>query len=424
MSDERNNLDFKIPKDWQIGQFSKDLKIQGRIGWKGYKTSDLVEEGPIVIGGTEIKSSIQLSLSNVKHLSREKYEESPEIKLKDGDVLLVTRGNLGEVGYYHSDYGEGTINPSVIILKEFNGNSKFLFYYLISTVGKKQVLSLTSGSSIPAIYQSEVYKLNYPKPPLKEQKSIADILSAFDNKIELLHAQNKTLEELAQTIFMEWFGKYQNGDELPNGWGTYELNELVDTVNGYSYKGNELVEESLDALVTLKSFDRNGGFQTRGFKPFSGNPKPSQEVKIGDLVVAHTDLTQDAEVLGNPAFIFDDGGFKRMFITMDLVKVISKNINVSSSFLYYLMKDRAFKGHCVGYSNGTTVLHLSKKAIPEYIIYLPKDFNRVKEFSEISNSTTNKISLNKDKIKILTQTRDTLLQKLMSGEIRVKDFNL
>ena len=200
------------------------------------------------------------------------------------------------------------------------------------------------------------------------------------------------------------------------------MSELVETINGYSYKGIELVSESDEALVTLKSFDRNGGFQTRGFKPFKGNPKDTQEVFIGDLVVAHTDLTQDADVLGNPAFIFDNGGFNRMYITMDLVKVVPKHKYISTSFLYYVMKENAFKGHCIGYSNGTTVLHLSKKAIPEYQICLPENFGLINKFIEISNTTTSKISLNIETIKSLTQTRDTLLPKLMSGQLRVNEF--
>src|SRR5690606_6900543 len=121
--------------------------------------------------------------------------------------------------------------------------------------------------------------------------------------------------------------------------------------------------------------------------PFIGSPKKTQQVFIGDLVVAHTDLTQDADVLGNPAFIFDNGGFTKMYITMDLVKVVPKHTDISSSFLYYVMKDRAFKGHCIGFANGTTVLHLSKKAIPEYQIYLPENFELIKKYSEISNAT-------------------------------------
>jgi type I restriction enzyme S subunit len=275
---------------------------------------------------------------------------------------------------------------------------------------------------MPSINTGILKSIPISYPSLPEQKAIADILTSFDDKIENLQAQNETLEQTAHTIFNEWFGKYQVNDELPDGWGIFGMNGLVETVNGYSYKGKELVQESDEALVTLKSFDRNGGFQTRGFKPFKGTPKETQEVQIGDLVVAHTDLTQDAAVLGNPAFIFDNDGYNKMYITMDLVKVNSLHKDISSSFLYYLMKDRRFKGHCVGYANGTTVLHLSKKAIPEYRLQLPKDFGKVKEFSAIANSTTSKISLNKDAIKSLGETRDTLLPKLMSGQIRVKDF--
>lgn len=258
MSEVKNYSKTDLPDNWEMGEFSKDLKIQGRIGWKGYKTSDLVDEGPIVVGGTEIKSSIRLSLDNVKHLSREKYEESPEIMLKEGDVLLVTRGNLGEVGYYHSEYGEGTINPSVIILKNFKGDSKYLFYYLISSIGRKQVLSLTSGSSIPAIYQSEVYKLNYPKPPITEQKSIAAILTSFDDKIELLQAQNKTLEELAQTLFKEWFGKYKVGDELPEGWRIGKLGEVANLKSGFAFKAEDFIDESNFKAIKIKDLKGNG----------------------------------------------------------------------------------------------------------------------------------------------------------------------
>ena len=292
----------------------------------------------------------------------------------------------------------------------------------MSRIGQYELKSRASGSTVQGIKRTEFSRVNIILPPLQEQKSIANILTAFDDKIELLQAQNKTLEKIAQTIFKEWFGKYQQELTPPNYWRIFSLSELVDVINGYSYKGKDLVEVSNEALVTLKSFDRNGGFQTRGFKPFKGSPKTQHEVKIGDLVVAHTDLTQDAEVLGNPAFIFDNGGFEKMYITMDLVKVISKNENIGSSFLYYLMKDRYFKGHCVGYSNGTTVLHLSKKAIPEYQLYLPENFDLIKKFTKIANDTTNKISLNKEAIKSLKKTRDTLLPKHMIGQVRVNNI--
>jgi type I restriction enzyme S subunit len=308
-----------------------------------------------------------------------------------------------------------------------------MYYFLQSRIGQYLINTIKSGSANPKFNKTDFKKIKFFIPPIPEQKAIANILSSFDKKIELLKEQNKTLEIMAQTIFKEWFVdfNYPNATgemidsemgKIPDGWRVFKLEELVDTVNGYSYKGKELVEQSDEALVTLKSFNRNGGFQTRGFKPFKGNPKTQQEVKIGDLVVAHTDLTQDAEVLGNPAFIFENGGFKKMYITMDLVKVVSKIKDIDNAFLYYIMKDRRFKGHCVGYSNGTTVLHLSKKAIPEYKIALPQDLKLAKEFSNLVYSFTNKISNNIVQLKTLEDTRDKLLSPLVSGKLRVDEF--
>jgi type I restriction enzyme S subunit len=340
--------------------------------------------------------------------------------IPENTVIIAMYGN--SAGKVALSKVEATTNQACcnFVSDKNKSNPFFIFYNLLSRY--KEIEGKANGAAQQNLSVGVLKNLNINLPPIKEQTAIAQILTAFDDKIENLQAQNKTLETTAQTIFKEWFGKYQIGDELPDGWRMFQMNELVEIINGYSYKGKDLVEESDEALVSLKSFDRNGGFQTRGFKPFKGNPKGIQEVQIGDLIVAHTDLTQDAEVLGNPAFIFDNGGFKKMYITMDLVKVISIHKDISSSFLYYLMKDRAFKGHCVGYSNGTTVLHLSKKAIPEYQVFLPIDLIKVKEFSEIANATTNKISLNKDELKYLKQTRDTLLPKLMSGQLRIKDF--
>lgn len=369
---------------------------------------------------TEIKSENKYIFNCPRKLSKIGVERFSKMILPEKSVIVTCIG---------SDMGKVVLNKNIalanqqinsIVVNEKNF-SDFIYYLLKNSCRILRKKAEGNGSTMPILNKStfENLEFNLPKS-IDEQKSIAAVLTSFDDKIELLQAQNKTLEELAQTIFKEWFGKYKVGDELPEGWRIYQLKELIDTVNGYSYKGVELVEESDEALVTLKSFDRNGGFQTRGFKPFKGNPKNIQEVKIGDLVVAHTDLTQDAEVLGNPAFIFDDGGYRKMFMTMDLVKVIPTHKDISSSFLYYLMKDKSFKGHCVGYANGTTVLHLSKKAIPEYQIFLPEDFKLVKRFTEMAENTTNKISLNKLSIKSLTKTRDELLPKLMSGDIRIK----
>src|SRR5271157_28707 len=186
-----------LPTNWTNGILGKDALVKGRIGWKGYKKTDLRESGPIVIGGVNVKSELYLDLSDVKFLSREKYEESPEIQLGAGDVLLVQRGNgLGDAGYFDGSIAEATINPTLIILSEFKGDPRFLFYFLTSPEGRERVLSLASGSSIPALYQGHLKGLIYPKPPLREQQAIANILGTLDDKIDLNRRMNETLEAM------------------------------------------------------------------------------------------------------------------------------------------------------------------------------------------------------------------------------------
>ena len=209
--------------------------------------------------------------------------------------------------------------------------------------------------------------------------------------------------------------------EIPEGWELHPLEDLVKVHNGYSYKGSELQESNV-AMVTLKNFDRNGGFRFDGFKELvSDRYKEKHIVDVGDLIVAHTDLTQDAEVLGNPALIMKNEKYTKLIVSMDLVKVESKHKSLNTEFLYYLMRDKRFKYHCKGYANGTTVLHLSKSAIPEYLFPFPKDMTLIEDFGAYAYSVYQKISNNIEEIQSLTQLRDTLLPKLMSGELRVKE---
>lgn len=418
----------ELPKGWVETTLGEVVETNTSSIKKNYKHNEIyyLDTGSITLGKID---SLQLLLlkdapSRAKRLVKNNsivYSTVRPIQRHYGVIINPAVNLVVSTGF--------TVIDSI----ENKSNNIFIYYFLTANKIVKKLDMIANGtvSTYPSIKPIDIESLSINLPPLPEQKSIANILSVFDEKIELLRKQNETLETIAQRVFKEWFINFKYPDatgemidselgEIPKEWRVYELIELVNIVNGYSYIGKELVESSDEALVTLKSFNRNGGFQTRGFKPFSGNPKPQQEVSIGDLIVAHTDLTQDAEVLGNPAFVFEDGGFNKMFITMDLVKVNSNIEHIDNAFLYYVMKDRSFKGHCIGYSNGTTVLHLSKKAIPEYRLVLPEDLSLAKDFSDMAYSMTRKISNNISQIQTLTKTRDTLLPKLVSGGIRVE----
>ena len=280
-------------------------------------------------------------------------------------------------------------------------------------MGKFLLEGIISGSAQPKFNKTTFRQMQVPVPPIPEQTVIASVLSSLDDKIGLLHRQNATLEKMAETLFRQWFV-----EEAKENWEEIRLGSLVEVINGVSYKSDDL-NPSTTAMVTLKSFDRNGGFRMDGFKEYTGKYKDQHILKEGDLVVAHTDITQEAEVIGNPVMVIGNPKYETLVFSMDLVKVISKSENYTNEFLYLLMKSREFKEHCLGYSNGSTVLHLSKKAIPEYEMKLPPD-SLINEFSKKVKPLVQKQFRNQTQIRTLTALRDTLLPKLMSGEITVQ----
>ena len=195
-------------------------------------------------------------------------------------------------------------------------------------------------------------------------------------KIEFYDSFIHSLEKEGELLFNDFMGN----SLLPKE--RVCLSDIASFFNGYSYSGDELCEQSDEALVTIKNFDRNGGFKVEGFKPIRvlGKIKPSMYVEIGDLLVAHTDLTQNADIIGNPVLVLTLGSYKKAIISMDLVKVVSDK--VSKEFLYYLLKSPDFKGHALGYCAGTTVLHLNKKALQEYVFNMPSDYALISEVSD------------------------------------------
>lgn len=398
-------------KEFKLGDIA-DITSSKRIffsdyvssGIPFYRSKEIIEKAH----GHEI--SIDLFITHEKfHEIKEKYGAPI-----NGDILISAVGERAGIPYYVNNDGDFYFKDGNLIwFRKFSPivSSKFLVYYLNTSIGQQRLESTTIGSAQKALTIIGLKNLVVAFPPINEQKVIASILSDFDNKIELLNRQNKTIDQLATTLFRSYFPMINEENKY------VELGNYVECINGVSYKSSEL-NPSKVGMVSLKSFDRKGGFSIDGFKEFTGKYKEKQVVIEGDLIVAHTDITQDAEVIGNPALVLSNPNFETMIISMDLVKVVPKLDWISIEFLYFLMKTREFKSHCEGCSNGSTVLHLNKQAIPTFEFPLP-DKNKISDFTIHAKELCNKIFQNQRQLRSLIETRDTLLPKLMTGEVRV-----
>ena len=304
----------------------------------------------------------------------------------------------------------------------------FIYYALTKQEVTEQLQAIAeqSVSAYPSLKPSDIENLELMLPDKKTQERIVAILRSIDEKIKENNAINNNLAEQIKTICTAWLSDYAPfGGVLPDDWSKTPLSSIADFVSGYSYKGAELTESNI-AMATIKNFDRKGGFKLDGYKEIvpSSKLKDTQHAELFDTLVAHTDLTQNAEVIGNAEPVMSKSGYSDIVFSMDLVKVVPKNNHISKFLIAAILQDKKFKAHCLGYVNGTTVLHLSKKALPEYQLYLPDDLSALKPLDELVTALYQQISANIEEITKLEALRDTLLPKLMSGELDVSDIDL
>ena len=328
----------------------------------------------------------------------------------------ITIGRSGNVGTPYI-YDKCWAHNTVLYIDDYKGNDPKYLYYLLKTL---PLASFGGGSAVPTLNRNHIHPLEVVFcKDIKLQKKIAGILSKIDDKIELNRQINDNLEQQLQALYNEWFVENPKSD-----WHSVNLSEIATFVSGYSYKGNELVENSDTAMATIKNFERNGGFKIDGYKPIIPSPKlkVEQRAQLFDILVAHTDLTQNAEVIGNAEILLSKNIYKDLIFSMDLVKVNAKESFPFQFLLALLLKNPRFKSHCIGYVNGTTVLHMNKRALPDYETIIP-NLEDAQNLNATAKAIFCQMSENLTEISNLTTMRDTLLPKLMSGELKINELD-
>jgi len=357
-------------------------------------------------------------------------------------VVLGRKGVVGSVYFVPSDYWP---HDTTLWVKDFHGNDPRFVYYFFKWMAPR-IATMDVGSANPTLNRNHVHPIEIRWPPLPEQRAIAHILGTLDDKIELNRRMNETLEAMARALFKSWFvdfdpvrAKFEGRDpglprhiadlfpdsfedsklgEIPTGWNITALSELIDTVKGRSYKSEELVDSDT-ALVTLKSFARGGGYRPDGLKSFAGTYKAEQIVKPGELLIACTDVTQAAEVIGRPAIVRGTRRFRRLVASLDTLIVRPRNSSMTLAFLYFLGGTDAFVAHTYAHTTGTTVLHLAKEAIPSFTFARPS-ITLVEQFDRLAGAVLDRIQALEEESGTLAALRDILLPKLISGELRTR----
>ena len=339
--------------------------------------------------------------------------ESAKTAFRAGDILFgKLRPYFRKVVRPRFD---GICSTDIWVVRPQTGvDAGFLFYLLASSPFVGFASQGAGGTRMPRAKWEHIAGFSFRLPPLAEQGAIARILGALDDKIELNRHMAARSDETVQALFKSWFVKTEPS------WPVKKLAEVSSTKKGRSYRSEELVGHSNTAMVTLKSFKRGGGYRPDGLKPFMGPYKDEQVVRSGDVVVACTDVTQAADVVGRSAVVQSSRTFNTLVASLDVLILRPKGNLVSSAFLYGLTNTHGFVAHAQSYATGTTVLHMDSRAVPSFEFRYPP-MERLAAFDRVAEPAIERFGNSIGQADCLTELRDALLPKLISGEIRIRD---
>ena len=318
---------------------------------------------------------------------------------------------------------DGCCSADVLVFEPHSCDSDYLYWLLSDDAFFAYMVASSKGTKMPRGDKDAIMRYKVRRQSATEQRRLAAALNPIRELIRISQRTNDYLAELRNTLVKE-----RISSALEHGignWRVVSLKDVAQIQSGYSYKSAELVAESSIGMLGIKNFNRNGSFRSDGFKPLKPvKAKSAQYVALGEIVVAHTDLTQNADIIGRAIQVIDSGGYDQMVASLDLVKVTSLDDSISNEFLAALLSTEDFHNHCLGYVNGTTVLHLGKKALPEYQLKIPEDMAIMSELDDAFKSIAQQQAILIRESRHLERIRDALLPKLISGDIDVSKIEV
>lgn len=380
--------------------------------WKTYRLGDFAEINPKI----SLKQGEEYSFVEMKDLDATFKYVSPSTKkelkggskFQNGDTLFaritpcLENGKICQVKNLENNLGFGSTEFLVFRGRKNVSDSDFVYYLSRSEFVKNNAIQLMTGTSgRQRVEKATLAELEVIVPKdINTQQQIAQILTSLDDKIELNLQMNQTLEAMAQAIFKEWFVDFKfpgfDGelvDGLPKGWRRGKLGEVSNLIAGGD-KPKEFSEiESEQFNVPIYS----NGISNEGLYGYTLKPR-----------ILNESITVSAR--GTIGFVCLR--FKPYVPIVRLISVIPNNEILTAKYLYFWFLTQNISG------TGTTQQQLTVPDFSRFEVLIPS-LDVVNKFTSIVDTLFFKIQENKSQIQTLTQTRDTLLPKLMSGKIEI-----
>ena len=290
--------------------------------------------------------------------------------------------------------------------------SHYLFFYYWLKYRSEYIEKISSGSTFTEASAAIMRSLPIHLPPLPEQQAIAAVLSSFDDKIELLRAENQTLEQMGQELFKERFGKWKVGDELPEGWRVGKIENIFHFLE-WPWIRNWQYTDSWTKFINIKLI-QNHDILTNGAN-FVSNEEAYWRYK--HFLLEERDFVLSTSwTLGRGAIVRR----KHLPLMLNTSVIRFRPLDKKSYwFMYLYLSSKVFIHQLESMASWSVQLNFWPMHLKQINLIIPNN-SMIDQFCNITNNLFEKIINNLDQIDELSATRDLLLPKLMSGEVRVK----
>ena len=371
----------------------------------------------------------------ISKAGKEKWYRGPvpsEYVLRTGDLLVAmteqAEGLLGSSLLVPEDdrYLHNQRLGLVKVRDPHRTDTRFLYYLFNHRPIRQQIRGSASGTKIRHTSPSRIADVKALVPQVAVQRRIASILSAYDDLIENCQRRIRLLEDMARGLYREWFVhfRFPGADALPRvdsplgpipkGWLVCALSDIAVVHRGRSYRSVDLADEGGLPFVNLKCLNRDGGFRRSGLKRYTGDFKPENVVRKGDIVIAVTDMTQERRIVARAAWV-PSLDREHGVLSMDMVGV-EPLTGIPKAFLYAFLRFSSFANEVKQHANGANVLHLSPDRIRDYQLALPLR-TLIGRFAGTYEPILALADALENRIEVLRRTRDLLLPRLLSGQI-------
>lgn len=428
----------QIPDSWLVSNIRYNTKVVGRIGYRGYTVEDIVGdgEGAISLSPSNIQNQ-KFDLSKRTYISWDKYEESPEIQVFEGDIILVKTASVGKVAYVDTLVGEkATINPQLVVFKEVTLSPRFLYYYLISNDFQYQIDRDNYGGVVGTLTQASINSYKILIPSDFEQTKIAQYLdhqtAIIDQLIQKKEKLVQLLKEKRQAVINEAVTKGLNPNakmknsgiewlgEVPEEWEVTKMKFIAKLNPSKSEIESSINDEDFVSFLPMDKVGEDWSYDKTSLAKYNEVSSGLTYFKEGDIIMAKiTPCFENGKATILESLTNGIGFGSTEFHTI-------RPLKIDRSYLFYVTRSDYFMSNGESFMTGSA----GQKRVPtsfvnDFYVPIPKSEEQVEiatfieDYFKRSNILSSQLFSQIEKLK---EYRQSIISEAVTGKIDVRDW--